>query len=75
MMKEIVFLGYMVYVDGIKVSRAKVDTILSRPVPKTSTEVHAFHGLCLSIGGSSKTSVRLWNILLPVWSRGHFDGL
>ncbi|XP_021776380.1 uncharacterized protein LOC110740208 [Chenopodium quinoa] len=41
----IVFLGYIISGEGIKVDPSKVEAISSWPIPKTATEVRSFHGL------------------------------
>ncbi|XP_021759482.1 uncharacterized protein LOC110724372 [Chenopodium quinoa] len=41
----IVFLGYIVSGEGIKVYPSKVEAISSWPIPKTVTEVRSFHGI------------------------------
>ena len=45
MLLEVTFLGYIVTGDGIKVDSSKVEAIASWSIPKTITEVRAFHGL------------------------------
>ncbi|XP_074314259.1 uncharacterized protein LOC141649467 [Silene latifolia] len=43
--KEVAFLGYIVFGRGISVDQEKVAAIQSWPAPKTITEVRGFHGL------------------------------
>ncbi|XP_071914051.1 uncharacterized protein [Coffea arabica] len=42
---ELVFLGYKVSAQGIRVDESKVQAINDWPVPKTMSEVRSFHGL------------------------------
>ena len=42
---EILFLGFVVGNEGIKVDERKVDTIRNWPEPKLVNEVRSFHGL------------------------------
>ena len=42
---SLVFLGYVVSVDGIKMDPSKIEVILSWPVPKSLYDVKSFHGL------------------------------
>jgi hypothetical protein len=44
-MKKIVFLGYVVTTQGIKMDKEKVKAILEWLAPKSMTEVRSFHGL------------------------------
>lgn len=41
----LVFLGFVVSVDGIQVDEENVKAIREWPTPKTVGEVHSFHGL------------------------------
>lgn len=43
--ESLVFLGYVVSKDGIKVDPSKVDAILNWPTPTNIHEVRSFHGL------------------------------
>ncbi|XP_021737704.1 uncharacterized protein LOC110704217 [Chenopodium quinoa] len=45
LLTDIVFLGYIISGEGIKVDPSKVEAISSWPIPKTVTEVRSFHGL------------------------------
>ena len=45
MYESIIFLGYVVSKDGIKVDESKVDTIATWPVPKTLFDIQSFHGM------------------------------
>lgn len=47
MLPSLLFLGFVVGDDGIKVDESKVKAIKDRPSPKTISEVHSFHGLAL----------------------------
>lgn len=42
---QVMFLGYIVSQQGLKVDPTKVSVIESWPVPKSVTEVRSFHGL------------------------------
>ena len=43
--KEVIFLGYVVSRDGIKVDESKIEAIRSWPVPKSIHDVRSFYGL------------------------------
>ena len=43
--ESVVFLGYVVSREGIKVDPSKVDAILNWPAPTSIHEVRSFHGL------------------------------
>lgn len=45
MSESIIFLGYAVSKDGIKVDESKVDAIATWPVPKTLFDIRSFHGM------------------------------
>ncbi|XP_028109671.1 uncharacterized protein LOC114308298 [Camellia sinensis] len=45
MTSNLIFLGYVVSAERIKVDQAKVKEIQEWPTPKTINEVHNFHGL------------------------------
>lgn len=42
---EVLFLGYVVSKDGLRVDNSKIEAVRSWPVPKTISEVRSFHGL------------------------------
>ena len=44
-MEKIVFLGYIVTAQGIKMNKEKVKAIRDWPTPKSVSEVRRFHGL------------------------------
>ena len=44
---QVGFLGYVVFVEGIKMDSSKVQAILEWPIPKSISEVRNFH--CLAI--------------------------
>jgi hypothetical protein len=44
--KEITFVGHIVSAEGIKPDPSKIEAIKSWPVPKSTTEVRSFVGLC-----------------------------
>ena len=63
----LVFLGYVVLGDGIKMDLSKIEAILSWPVPKSLHDVRSFHGLAFFfIGILSKTLAALLPLLLNV---------
>ena len=43
--EELVYLGFVVSTEGLKMDLEKVKVILEWPTPKSSTEVRFFHGL------------------------------
>lgn len=45
MTNKLVFLGFVISVEGIHVDEEKVCAIREWPAPRTITEVHSFHGL------------------------------
>ena len=45
MEEEIVYLGFLISVDGLKMDLEKVKAILEWPTPKIVSEVRSFHGL------------------------------
>jgi len=45
MMDQLLFLGFVVSADGIRVDEEKVRAIREWPTPKTVEEVRSFHGL------------------------------
>ena len=45
MSNSVIFLGYVVSAQGIKMDPDKVKAILDWPIPTTLTEVRSFHGL------------------------------
>jgi len=45
MMDQLVFLGFVISADGIRVDKEKVRAIREWPTPKTVGEVRSFHGL------------------------------
>ena len=45
MQGEIMYLGFMISVDGLKMDPKKVKAILEWPTPKNVGEVRSFHGL------------------------------
>jgi len=42
---EVMFLGYIVTAEGIKLDESKVEALRSWPVPKRIHDVRSFHGL------------------------------
>ena len=45
MQEEIVYLGFVISVDGLKIDHKKVEVILEQPTLENVGEVRAFHGL------------------------------
>ena len=45
MQEEIVYLGFVISTDGLKMDPEKVKAILEWPTPKNVVEVRSFHGL------------------------------
>ena len=45
MQEEIVYLGFVILVDGLKMDLEKVKAIMEWPTPKNVGEVRSFHGL------------------------------
>ena len=43
--KEVIFLGYMVTGEGIKVDDSKIEFIQTSPIPMSIHDVRSFHGL------------------------------
>ena len=43
--KELVYLGYVILEEGLKMGPNKVHTIVNWPVPRNACEVRSFHGL------------------------------
>ena len=41
----LIFLGYVVYKEGIKMDHSKVEEILNWPTPKSQYDIRSFHGL------------------------------
>ena len=42
---SLVFIGYVVSVEGIKMDPSKIEAIISLPVPKSPHNIKSFHGL------------------------------
>ncbi|GMI64709.1 hypothetical protein HRI_000140200 [Hibiscus trionum] len=66
-LREVVFLGHVVSVEGIRVDLQKVEAVMSWKVPKSVTEVRSFLGLagyyCRFVEGFSKIAVPLTKLL------------
>ena len=45
--EELVHLGFVVSVEGLKIDPKKVKAILEWPTPKSAIEVRYFHGLAI----------------------------
>ena len=44
-LKELVYLGFVVSIEGLKMDPQKVKAILEWPTPRSVTDVRSFHGL------------------------------
>lgn len=47
MAPEVLFLGYVVFGDGLRVNASKIEAIIQWLSPNTITEVQSFHGLAV----------------------------
>ena len=47
---RVLFLGYMVSGDGLRVDESKIEVIRNLPIPCSITEVRSFHGLAAFYG-------------------------
>lgn len=47
MTRSLLFLGFIVIADGIKVDEEKIRAIWEWPIPKNVSEAHSFHGLAI----------------------------
>ena len=47
MKKELVYLGFVILVEGLKIDPEKVKAILEWPTPRSATKVRCFHGLTI----------------------------
>ena len=47
MTPEVLFLGYVILSDGLRVDESKIEAIRNGPRPETITEVRSFHGLAM----------------------------
>src|SRR5271156_4912116 len=45
--KELVYLGFVVLAEGLKMEPEKVQAILEWPTPRSATKVRSFHGLAI----------------------------
>lgn len=45
MMQEVIFLGFIIGKEGVKVHPIKIEAIKSWPTPSSVTQVKSFHGL------------------------------
>ena len=61
---ELVYLGFVISKEGLKMDPKKVKTILDWPTPQSTFEVRSFHGLPSFIGNSSESSIRFVHHLL-----------
>ena len=47
MKEEIVYLGFVILADVLKMDHKKVEAILNWPTPENASEVRSFHGLAI----------------------------
>ena len=45
MKEELVYLGFVIFADGLKIDPEKIKAIIEWPSPKSVFEVRSFHGL------------------------------
>ena len=50
MQKKLVYLGFIISDEGLKMDPEKVEAILDRPTPRNTFEVRSFHGLSIFYG-------------------------
>ena len=66
MKEELVYLGFVVSVDGLKMDPEKIKAIMEWPSPKSIFEVRSFHVLLVFIGNSYGILVRSMLLLLTL---------
>ena len=59
MKTELIYLGFVIYVDKLRMDLDKVEVIKNWPSPKSIFDVRSFHGLLVSTESSSGISVEL----------------
>ncbi|XP_071694978.1 uncharacterized protein [Rutidosis leptorrhynchoides] len=69
---KVVFLGYVVFEEGISLDSSKVEAIRSWPSPSSITEVRSFHGLASS-AQSSFESLKEKLSSTPILALPNFD--
>lgn len=57
MKEELVYLGFVIYMEGLKMDPKKVRVIDEWSTPVNIGEVRSFHGLAIFTGSSSKISM------------------
>ena len=79
MQEEIVYLGFVILVDGLKMDPEKVKAILEWPTPENVSEVRSFHGLAsfyrkfiknFSVVGNSMTETMRGDKKFFKWTHG-----
>ena len=66
MQEEIVYLGFVVLVDGLKKDPEKVKAILEWPTPKNVGEVRLFHGLASFYRKFKNNSISVYNAMTEI---------
>ena len=64
MKEELVYLGFVISAEGLKMDSEKIKAIVEWPSPKSIFEVRSFHGLAIFAENSLRILVRLMHLLL-----------